>query len=207
MRASTRTWLQRVSTLYPCVVITGRARADALIRLRNIEVCRVVGNHGAEPSPNAEAMRRRVQKWLPFLKRRLSSRQGVVIEDKELSVAIHYRHALRRQATRRAILAATRSLDDVRIIGGKLVVNLVVPEALHKGFALERERIHFNCDTAIYVGDDQTDEDVFQIDRPGRLLSIRVGRNRSSAATHYIRNQLEIDRLLGTLVALRTDDK
>ena len=105
MRASTRTWLQRVSTLYPCVVITGRARADALVRLRNIEVCRVVGNHGAEPSPNAEAMRRRVQKWLPFLKRRLSTRQGVVIEDKEFSVAIHYRHALRREATRRAILA------------------------------------------------------------------------------------------------------
>jgi trehalose 6-phosphate phosphatase len=206
MRASTRTWLQRASTLYPCVVITGRARADALRRLRPIEVCRVVGNHGAEPSANAKALRRRVRQWLPFLKQRLSSQQGVVIEDKEFSVAIHYRRALRRQATRRAILAATRSLDDVRIVGGKLVVNLVVPEALHKGFALERERLHFGCDTAIYVGDDQTDEDVFQIDRPWRLLSIRVGRHRSSAATHYIRNQLEIDKLLGTLVALRTDN-
>jgi trehalose 6-phosphate phosphatase len=130
-----------------------------------------------------------------------------VIEDKEFSVAIHYRHALRRDAARRAILAVARSLDDMRIIGGKLVVNLVVPEAAHKGFALERERVHFGCDTAIYVGDDQTDEDVFQIDRPWRLLSIRVGRDRTSAATHYIRSQLEIDRLLGTLVALRTDDE
>ena len=207
MRVSTRTWLQRASTLYPCVVITGRARADAETRLRSSEVCRVVGNHGAEPSPNAEALQGRVQKWLPFLKRGLSNRQGIVIEDKQFSVAIHYRHALRRDAARRAVLATARSLNDARIIRGKLVVNLVVPEALHKGFALERERVHLGCDTAIYVGDDYTDEDVFRLDRPRRLLSIRVGRHRSSAATHYIRNQLEIDRLLGTLVALRTDNK
>ena len=81
MRASTRRLLRRASKLYPCVVITGRAKADALGRLRNIEVCRVVGNHGAEPSPDGEAIRRRVQQWLPVLKARLSRRQGVVIED------------------------------------------------------------------------------------------------------------------------------
>ena len=68
MRASTRRLLRRASKLFPCVVITGRAKADAIGRLRNIEVCRVVGNHGAEPSPHGEAMRRRVQRWLPVLR-------------------------------------------------------------------------------------------------------------------------------------------
>jgi trehalose 6-phosphate phosphatase len=203
MRASTRRLLRRVSTLYPCVVITGRAKADALGRLGNIEVCRVVGNHGAEPSPHRSPVRRRVQQWLPLLKARLSRRQGVVIEDKGFSVAVHYRQARQRHSTRRAVLAAARTLTDVRLVGGKLVVNLLVPDAPHKGLALERERSHFACDTVIYVGDDETDEDVFQIDRPGQLLSIRVGRKRASAAPYYIRNQGEIDRLLDTLVAVR----
>ena len=77
----------------------------------------------------------------------------------------------------------------MRIIGGKLTVNFLVPDAPHKGLALERERAHFACDTVIYVGDDETDEDVFQLDRPGQLLSIRVGLKRSSAAPYYIRHQ------------------
>lgn len=203
MRTSTRRLLRRASRLYPCVVITGRARSDAVGRLRGVEVCRVVGNHGAEPWPGGEAIRRRVRQWLPVLRARLSRRQGVVIEDKEFSVTVHYRQARSRKAAQRAILAAARSLGDVRIIGGKLAINLLVSGAPHKGLALERERAHFGCDTVIYVGDDETDEDVFQLDRPGRLLSIRVGRKRISAAPHYIRNQAEIDRLLETLVALR----
>lgn len=203
MRPSTRRLLKRASQLYPCVAISGRAQPDALSRFRGIEICRVVGNHGAEPSSGEEALRRRVQQWLPVLKARLSGRPGVMIENKEFSVAIHYRHARARNSTRRAILAAARSLEHVRVIGGKLAINLVVPNAPHKGLALERELLRFACDTVIYVGDDDTDEDVFQLDRPGRLLSIRVGRKRTSAAPYYLRNQAEIDRLLGTLVALR----
>lgn len=204
MRVSTRRLLRRASTLYPCVVISGRAQGDALGRLRGIEVCRVVGNHGAEPSREAKAIRRRVQQWLPVLTR-LSRRQGVIVEDKGFSVSVHYRQARERAAARRAILKLAQSLTDVRIIGGKLVVNFLVPDAPHKGLALERERAHFACDTVVYVGDDETDEDVFQLDRPGRLLSIRVGQKRSSAAPYYIRNQAEIDRLLETLIALRGD--
>lgn len=203
MRASTRRLLKRASKLYPCVVITGRAKSDAVGRLRDIEVCRIVGNHGAEPSPNSEAMRRRVQQWLPVLKARLSRRQGVVIEDKGFSVAVHYRQSRKRNSTRRTVLSAARALKDVRLVGGKLVVNVLVPDAPHKGLALERERSHFACDTVIYVGDDETDEDVFEVDRPGQLLSIRVGRKRTSAAPYFIRNQAEIDRLLERLVDLR----
>ena len=203
MRASTRRLLRRASRLYPCAVITGRAKADALARLRSIEVCRVVGNHGAEPCADVEVIGHRVRQWLPVLKARLSRRQGVVIEDKGLSVAVHYRRARDRTVTRRAILTAARSLKDVRLVGGKLVVNVLVPEAPHKGLALERERSRFGCDTVIYVGDDETDEDVFQLDRPGQLLSVRVGRKPTSAASYYIRSQAEIDRLLQTLITLR----
>jgi len=205
MRQSTRRLLRRVSRLYPCAVISGRARPDALKRFRGIDICHVVGNHGAEPLAGGSEMRQQVQQWLPVLTNRLASRQGVVIEDKGFSIAIHYRRARARRAALRAIQAATRVLTGVRVIGGKLAVNLLVPDAPHKGLAVERERVHFACDTVIYVGDDATDEDVFELDSHGRLLSIRVGQRKRSSASHYIRDQREIDRLLRTLIAARED--
>jgi len=202
MRPATRRVLARAVQAYPCVVISGRARADVQRRVRGIAVRRVVGNHGAEPWPGGARLRRLVRAWAPVLTLRLSARRGVIIEDKGYSLAVHYRQARERGAARRAILDAARSLDGVRIFGGKLVVNLVPEGAPHKGVAVERERARLRCDTAIYVGDDDTDEDVFRR-RHDRLLSVRIGRKRASAASYYLRNQEEIDRMLRALVDLR----
>ncbi len=205
MRRMTRRLLTRVRDLYPCVVLSGRARADVQRRLRGLKLHVIVGNHGAEPSQNAADMRRRVRSWLPVLRARLDGRQGVVIEDKTYSITVHYRHAQRRSATQHAVLAAAASLDGVRLVGGKLAINFTVPGAPDKGTALDLQRSQFACDTVIYFGDDETDEDVFRLDRPGRLLSVRVGRKRQSAARYYIRNQREMDRVLQTLIAVRVD--
>jgi trehalose 6-phosphate phosphatase len=203
MRGTTRQWLKCASRLYPCVVISGRARRDVVSRLRGLKICRVVGNHGADESRRPDTLRRRVRQWVPFLQARIAGLEGIAIEDKGLSVAVHYREALDRTAARRAILEAARSLDEARIVGGKLAVNLLVATAPHKGLALKRQRARLACETAIYVGDDETDEDVFRLDLPGQLLSIRVGREAKSAASYYIRSQREVDRLLKALVTLR----
>jgi trehalose 6-phosphate phosphatase len=202
MRLSTRLLLKRASRLYPCVVISGRSRADVWDRLRGIDVCRVIGNHGAEPSPDGEAIRRHVEQWLPLLKQRLSWRQGIVIEDKGFSVAVHYRRARQGELARRAIVHAAQSLTNVRITDGHCVVNFVAVNARHKGSALDYERAQLACDTAIYVGDDETDEDVFNLPQAA-CLSIRVGRKRTSAASYYLHHQGEIDRLLEALITLR----
>jgi trehalose 6-phosphate phosphatase len=203
MRRVTRRWLREACRLYPCVVISGRARPDVRGRLHGVAIGRVVGNHGAEPMPGGAILRRRVRRWLPVLRARLYGRQGVVIEDKGLSVALHYRQARRRHLARRAVLSAVRALDDVRIVGGKLAVNCLVPNGPDKGLALARERAHFGCKSIIYVGDDETDEDAFRLEPRQRLLSIRVGRTRRSAARYYIHNQMEVDKLLEALVTLR----
>jgi trehalose 6-phosphate phosphatase len=204
LRSTTRRLLQRVSACYPCVVISGRARRDVVGRIGAHEGCRVVGNHGAEPTPATAAMRRFVRSWLPILQARLRRYPGVAIEDKGCSVAVHYRHAPSRPAARRAVLAASELIEGVRVVGGKQVVNLVADWAPHKGVALERERLRAGCGVAIYVGDDDTDEDVFRLSPSRRLMTIRVGRTQKSRARYYIRRQAEIDRLLEALVTFRS---
>jgi trehalose 6-phosphate phosphatase len=126
-----------------------------------------------------------------------------VIEDKGLSLAVHYRRSRQKKKARARLLAAAARLRDVRLVGGKQVLNLLPAEAPHKGLALERARARLRCDTALYVGDDETDEDVFALDQPGQLLTIRVGRKTSSSADYYVRTQAEVDRLLRVLLALR----
>jgi trehalose 6-phosphate phosphatase len=203
MRATTRRLLAELAKLYPCTVISGRAQADAARWLRGIQVCEVVGNHGVEPWHATRRFRQEVERWQPLLKKRLSAFRGVVIEDKVFSVAVHYRRSREKKRARVAILDSAAALGDVRVIGGKQVVNILPNGAPHKGIALETERDRLQCDTAIYVGDDETDEDVFGLDQPGRLLSIRVGAKRASLASFCLKDQAAIDELLRTLIAMR----
>jgi trehalose 6-phosphate phosphatase len=202
IRPRTRALLQKLARLYPCIVISGRAQADIARRVRGLGLASVVGNHGLEPWRRTETFASHSRLWLPPLRHALQGLEGVVIEDKIFSLAVHYRRAPRKKRARAAILAAAVRIAGLRIIGGKDVVNLVPHGAPHKGTALEAERERLGCDTALYVGDDEADEDVFALDDPGRLLSIRVGPRASSRAPFYIRNQAAIDRLLSTLLIL-----
>ncbi len=163
----------------------------------------VVGNHGIEPWQATDAVKNTVRRWQPVLNEQLAPFRGVHIEDKGYSVAVHYRQSRAKRRARAAILKAAAGLGDVRVIGGKQVVNILPSGAPHKGLALERERERLGCDTAIYVGDDETDEDVFILNQPGRLLTIRVGPKRTSLADYCIPSQRDIDTLVQALLDVR----
>jgi trehalose 6-phosphate phosphatase len=142
---------------------------------------------------------------VPALGERLAGIDGVVIENKSFSIAVHYRRASSRRRARAAILSVAAALEGVRVVGGKCVVNLIPRGAPHKGVALEMARDHLRCDVAMYVGDDETDEDVFGLDDPGRLVAVRVGVDGTSTASFFIKNQNAIDVLLARLLALRRE--
>jgi trehalose 6-phosphate phosphatase len=205
MRERTRELLERVANAYPCVVISGRSQEDVQQRVSEAGVFEVIGNHGLEPRCPQEADAARVRAWMPSLERRLGRVPGVVIEDKVYSVSVHYRRARDRRKARRAILRAVSDLDGARVIGGKSVINLLPREGPHKGTALETAREQLRCDLALYVGDDETDEDVFALDDPQRLLTVRVRPKRTSRAAFYISNQKSVDVLLATLLQLREE--
>ena len=132
---------------------------------------------------------------------------SIEFENKEYSLSLHYRKARRKRAARAEIeRAIARLAPGVRAISGKCVVNILSAATPHKGDALLRLRAEAGMDTALFVGDDLTDEDIFSLDQPGRLMTIRIGASRTSAAAFYLRNQLEIDALLSFLSTCRAQE-
>lgn len=203
MRLRTRRLLATVCARYPSAVISGRGRDDVFRRLDGVGVAHVVGNHGLEPWEGMKAFERGTSQALRRLSKQLAVRDDVDLEDKRYSLAIHYRRSRHRREAEHAIRAAVDTLPvPMRVVPGKLVLNVVPCGAPNKGDALRRVLGIERCKSALYVGDDETDEDVFRLERSGRLLAIRVGLSRSSAAPWYLRDQGEVDVLLATLADL-----
>lgn len=205
MRAETRRLLGQIARRYPCVVISGRRLDDVSKRLNGIPIWYVFGNFGNEPAAANSRSSETVRDWMPRLTERLPTHRGMVVEEKKYSVTIHYRHVRDKRRALAAIDDAIRELPDVRILGGLHAVNLLPGGGPDKGVALQQARRQFACDHAIYVGDDETDEDAFASAGPDRLLSIRVGWRRASCAGYCLTRQAEIDTLLRILVSLRAN--
>jgi trehalose 6-phosphate phosphatase len=200
IRERTRVLLGQLAALYPCVIVSGRARTDLLGRLAGIKLARAIGNHGAETeaTPPKSGM---VAEWKASINRDLGAVPGLWVEDKGLSLAVHYRQSSDKSAVRKRILTAARKLPDARLVGGKQVVNLMPDRANNKGEAVAGERVRLGCNWILFVGDDSNDEDAFALE--GNLVGVRVGRKQRSHARYYLRTQSEVDTLLELLVELR----
>lgn len=193
--------MKQLVSLFPCVVLSGRTRADLSSRLEGIALAAVIGNHGAETGDPASAeFIAKVRRWGDAIAAELRAVDGVWVEDKGLSLAVHYRASPRKLEARRAIQRTIRKVPDARVFGGKYVFNITPTGSPNKGIALTAERERLACDVVLYVGDDWNDEDAFAIS--GNLISVRIGRKHGSRANFYLRTQREMDRLLETLIGL-----
>lgn len=200
MRPRTRELLHHAAKRYSAVVITGRRRTEALQFLEGIPLLEVIGNHGAEGRGiMSDQILQRVANWRRELERRLETMEGVVLEDKSYSLSIHYRQSPEKDAGMK-IMRATENLQDARRIGGKFIVNIVPSEAPDKGTTLQHLRERFGARESIFVGDDDTDEDVFRMNSDPEILGIRVGSTQKTAALYYINDQTDIDRLLEAML-------
>ena len=184
--------LRDLARCLPVVIVSGRARKDAFQRLAGVPVREVYGNHGIEPNHAAASLLDQVAGWRDLLRERLSSMQGVWVEDKKYSLSVHYRHAPMPAAARSAIEHAAESLVGVRLLHGKRCLNVLPAGLAHKGNALLDAQRRLGCDSAIFFGDDLTDEDVFATCDPELVLGIRIGMQSTSRAAYYLRKQREI---------------
>jgi trehalose 6-phosphate phosphatase len=58
---------------------------------------------------------------------------------------------------------------------------------------------HLRCRGLFFIGDDETDEDVFRLTE-GLMMGVRVGRRPESRARYYLKHQGEIEDVLRFLV-------
>ena len=205
MRRLTCALFERLSFHYECAVLSGRRLDEIEKIMAGLSRVRLVGNHGMEwPDASVKTARfaELTRAWLADLVRPLAEIPGVVVENKSLSLSLHYRLAPDPARALDAILRLVTGLPDARVEPGKRVVNVLPADAPDKRAALEMLLAKSGRSTAIFVGDDSTDERVFAGAAPDRVLSIRVGRDETSCAPFYLRAQADVDELISRLLRI-----
>ena len=192
--------LAQLTQLRPVAVVTGRRIADVVDRLGFVPQF-LVGNHGAEDAarpadPRALAAMDRLRTLLDARAPVLQA-AGVSVEDKGLSVALHYRLAADRAHAQTAIDDALAALDaTLERFGGKCVVNVAPAGVPDKGEAVTALQERSGAGAVVFVGDDVNDEAVFRRAGP-RWLTVRIGRDDpQSAARFFLDSQAEVATLL-----------
>ncbi len=131
-----------------------------------------IGNHGLERwAENHTELPTRARDYLGIIESvakeltPLCSIEGVSLENKGLTVTVHYRLSPEVQAAERDILNSVKALaqaKNLRVIKGKMTVNLLPPIEINKGTATLDLINGYNLQSGIYLGDDLTDIDAFR---------------------------------------------
>jgi trehalose 6-phosphate phosphatase len=133
-----------------------------------------IGNHGLERCVDRQVRYNiDVEKYRPMFEACLKDLReirlpGVQVEDKGVTVTLHYRQTQDPQKARDALLprvqeiAAGRNLD---FFEGRMIFELRPPIKVNKGTAFESLMHEFSLEGAIYVGDDTTDISALKIAR------------------------------------------
>jgi trehalose 6-phosphate phosphatase len=200
---TTESLMRELSALVPIAILSGRSIEDLRQRL-TFKPAFLIGNHGLEGVGRNQSMLSEAEAACAEWKGKLAQLDlgvGVEIEDKKYSLAIHYRRSRKKKWVREEILRAVARLrPEPRTVGGKSVVNVLPLGAPHKGMAVLSILKKGNYRGALYIGDDDTDEDVFGLPDNPVVVTVRVGKKRNSQARFFIQRQVEINRLLQHLI-------
>ena len=214
----TRFELERLVKSDGCTVavVSGRALGDVRDKVR-IDGITYVGNHGLEyVRPNEEPRLLAppqpgdaLERMRESLETSLAPFEGIGIEDKGYSFAVHYRLVKpeERPLVKEAVAEAVRargSAGSWEIRAGAMVLEVRPPLDCDKGTIVTglldlEEHLHGTSERfAMYIGDDATDEDAFKALR-GRGVPVLVGAPRISFAEYYLDGPREVRDLLRML--------
>ncbi|HHT9136213.1 MAG TPA: trehalose-phosphatase [Candidatus Wunengus sp. YC60] len=187
-------------------IITGRSLKQ-IKKLVQIQDILYVANHGIElegpgiRSTCPEAKKARSTLWHIYIKLFKSLRhiEGIYVEDKGLSISLHYRTVKKRgdvEQVGRILHAVTKPFLDRNMLllhTGKMVYEIRPPVKWNKASTIQWLLTHYfpsECSEnslLIYLGDDKADIEVFDSLR-GKGLTIFVGNpsNVSAAEYHHV---------------------
>jgi trehalose 6-phosphate phosphatase len=176
-------------------IVSGRALVDVRQRAGLSNVI-YAGNHGLEiesdmmrfREPRAEALRRELRCVSLQLKLALSEIDGVQIEDKALTLSVHFRRVGEhlRDWVRNVTHSTVGRSRSFTCREGKMVLEVRPQITWNKGHAIK----WIACEVLpagsvpIYIGDDITDEDAFAVIPEG--ITIRVGGAAETAAQYLL---------------------
>jgi len=199
-------WIKELAKRVPCAIVSGRALADLVSRI-NGTVPYLIGNHGIEssltPLPTLLWAEEICAGWKRNIATRLAEAMnslGGEVEDKRYSLTVHYQACEQEAGIRLAILRLLQQLDPTPdLIAGKSSVNVIPPGQGGKGQAVLALMRHLRQIGLFFVGDDETDENVFGL-QEGLAMGIRVGIQAESHAKFYLKHQGEMEEVLRFLV-------
>jgi trehalose 6-phosphate synthase/phosphatase len=139
----------------------------------------------------------------PILQLYVDRLPGALLEEKEFSLAWHYRQTDPEQASQRAkellddLAGYTRNID-VQVFEGNKVIE-IRNAGINKGSAAMEWLTNCPPDFILGIGDDWTDEDLFRA-LPPAAFSVRIG-VANTAARYYLGNPAAVRRMLRELSA------
>lgn len=198
--------LESFASRHETAVISGRGLEDlrAHVPVGNMHF---VGNHGAQvllrDGRTWEWWSDRWVHWREQAMPRISAlvqEHGGWLEDKRLSLALHYRGAVdatwwvrEGESTLEPIVGR-----DARIMHGIQSWNVVPDGAPHKGTAAVRLCEQTGHDSIVYFGDETTDESVFTVTELP-VYSVKVGQG-ETAARHRLESPEQVWSVLRMLI-------
>lgn len=192
-----RKTLTELSQCCTVAIISGRLRED-VEKLVGVSGLLYAGSHGFDIRGRDIAMiYPEAAKAIPLIEvvtgdisRRVKGIEGVLVEKKKFSVAVHYRLAPEGAASdlRQIVEAVVNQNTSLRILEGKKVFEIMPAVDWNKGRAvrwiMETLGIGWHEATTIYIGDDTTDEDAFRTVRT-RGIGILVARDDQVSAAGF----------------------
>ena len=139
-------------------IVTGR-RSEEVAALLDVAHVTYVGLYGLE-----DAADELVTAIVPRVQTATLEIAEAWVEDKGVSVAVHYRQAPDPVSARAALLVALQPVATeagLELIEGKMVLELVPPDRPLKGGAVERLVREHALQAVLYAGDDHADLDAF----------------------------------------------
>jgi trehalose-phosphatase len=201
-------------------IVSGRAlkNVKGIVGIKDIIY---VGNHGLEiegpkirfESPVSPRLSATITEIKEELSEKLSAIKGAFVEDKGLTLSVHYRLVHKKLAPLvKTIVHETLILhvvkNIIKIKPGKKVLEIRPPVEWDKGkvalWLLVRQLAILEDKNVlpIYVGDDLTDEDAFKALR-NKGLTVFVGKPTASYARYYLKNTGEVTEFLKRILALQ----
>ena len=203
-------------------IISGRPLSEVKA-LVGIDGIYYAGNHGLEIegpglsfiNPEAKEAQVTIKELARHSSAKLGDIEGVIVEDKGLSLSIHYR--LVKKSDEKVVAEIFRQITSpwlcdgrIKITSGKKVWEIRPPVDWHKGKAIETIMKEMKTVLGngqwltIYLGDDTTDEDAFKIIHRPQGWSIFVGEeNPSSNADYFLNSTSEVTTFLSRLLELK----